>query len=100
MPSSDCGDYFIGIGGPGEGLRFGIVFENEAIDGGLQVDHGHEDAALQAALGELGEEALDGVEPGSRSRGEVEGVPVANPILLAVDRESGDAAARCWICAD
>lgn len=27
-------------------------------------------------------------------------VPVANLIWLAVDRESGDAAARCWICAD
>jgi hypothetical protein len=27
-------------------------------------------------------------------------VPVANSIRLAVDRESGDAAARCWICAD
>ena len=32
-----------------------------------------EDAALQSALGQLGEEALDGVEPGARGRGEVEG---------------------------
>jgi hypothetical protein len=27
-------------------------------------------------------------------------VPVANSIRLAVDRESGDAAARCWIYAE
>ena len=32
-----------------------------------------EDAALQAPLGELGEEALDGVEPGAGGRREVEG---------------------------
>ena len=45
----------------------------EAVDGGLQIDDGSEDAALEAALGELGEEALDGIEPGCRGRGEVEG---------------------------
>ena len=32
-----------------------------------------EDAALEPALGQLGEEALDGVEPGGRGRREVEG---------------------------
>jgi hypothetical protein len=26
-------------------------------------------------------------------------VPIVNPILLAVDRESGDSAAQCLICA-
>ena len=45
----------------------------EAVDGGLEVDERAEDAALEAAPGELGEEALDGVEPGARGRGEVEG---------------------------
>ena len=34
---------------------------------------GAEHAAFQPALGELGEEALDGIEPGAGGRGEVEG---------------------------
>src|ERR1700741_593665 len=45
----------------------------EAIEGGLEVDDGSEDAALETALGQDGEKALDGVEPGSRGWGEVEG---------------------------
>src|SRR6188472_4629962 len=44
-----------------------------AVDSGLGVDDRSEDAALQAPLGERGEEGLDGVEPGARGRGEVEG---------------------------
>ena len=44
-----------------------------AVDGGLEVDDGAEHAALQSALGERGEEGFDGVEPGARGRGEVEG---------------------------
>src|SRR3954468_6067304 len=44
-----------------------------AVDSGLEVDDRSEDAALQAPLGERGEEGLDGVEPGARGRGEVEG---------------------------
>lgn len=35
----------------------------EAIDGGLKVDERVEDAAFQAAVGQLGEEAFDGIEP-------------------------------------
>jgi hypothetical protein len=38
MPTSGGADNFVRIGGPSEGLRFGIVFDDEAIDGGLQVD--------------------------------------------------------------
>jgi hypothetical protein len=45
----------------------------ESIDGGLEVGDGSEDAALETALGQDGEKALDGVEPGSRGWGEVEG---------------------------
>ena len=37
----------------------------EAVDGGLKINDRVEDAALQPPLGELGEEALDGVEPGA-----------------------------------
>lgn len=44
-----------------------------AIDGGLQVDDGMEHAPLEATLRQFGEEALDGVEPGKRGRGEVDG---------------------------
>ena len=36
-----------------------------AVDSGLEVDDRSEDAALQAPLGERGEEGLDGVEPGA-----------------------------------
>lgn len=46
-----------------------VGFVDEAVDGGLQLGDGAERAALEAALGELGEQVLDGVEPGSRSGG-------------------------------
>jgi hypothetical protein len=46
VPASDGLDNFVGISSPSEGLRFGIVFENKAIDGGLQVDDRQKDAAL------------------------------------------------------
>jgi hypothetical protein len=49
-----------------------IVFGEMAVDRGMEVDEGIEDAALQAAAGECGKEPLDGVEPGRRARGEVE----------------------------
>src|SRR5271155_2627331 len=73
MPASDGGDDFVGIGDPLEGFGMGVVIVEEAVDGGLQVGHGSEDAAFEAAFGEDCEEALDGVEPGGRGRGEVEG---------------------------
>ena len=72
MPASDGLDNFVGIGSPCEGFRFGVVFDDEAIDSCLQVDDRQEDAAFQSPLCELGEEALDGVEPGCRCGREVE----------------------------
>jgi hypothetical protein len=72
MPASDGGDDFVGIGDPVEGFRMGIVVFEEAIDRGLKVGDGSEGAAFEATLGEGGEEALDGVEPGGRGRREVE----------------------------
>ena len=71
-PSIDGGDDFVGICGPDEGLGLMIGLRNESVDGGLELDEGAEDAALEAAPRELGEEALDSVEPGARSRSEVE----------------------------
>ncbi len=36
-----------------------------ALDGGLQIDDGTKDVALQALSGQCGEEVLDGIEPGA-----------------------------------
>ena len=63
MPSSDGSDDFVWIGSPGEGLGFLIVLGEVAIDGGLEIDDRVEDAALETAFGEPGEEALHGIEP-------------------------------------
>jgi hypothetical protein len=48
------------IGGPLEGLRVRVVVVEEAVDSGLEVRDGAEDAALETALGQDGEKALDG----------------------------------------
>ena len=72
MPGPDGGDDFVGIGGPCEGFGLLIVLIEEAIDRGLQVGDGAEDAALEPSLGEDREEALDSVEPGSGCRCEME----------------------------
>src|SRR3954470_20848813 len=73
VPAYDGGDDLVGVCGPGEGLGVMVGLVEIAVDGGLEVDDGAEHAALQSALGERGEEGLDGVEPGARGRGEVEG---------------------------
>src|SRR5664280_2814961 len=73
VPAPDGLNNFVGIGSPCEGFRFGVVFDDEAIDGGLQIDDRYENAAFQSPPGELGEEAFDGVEPGRRCGREVEG---------------------------
>ena len=72
MPACGGGDDFVGIGGPGEGPGVIVGFAQEAVDGGLELDDRSEHAAFEAALAELGEEALHGIEPGARGRGEVE----------------------------
>ena len=63
VPSFDGGDDFGGVSRPREGLRVGVGFGDEAVDGGLEIDDGAEDTALQSTPAELGEEPLDGVEP-------------------------------------
>jgi hypothetical protein len=72
-PAIDGGDDFVGIGRPDEGLWFIVRLGQEAVDGGLEVNDRLKDAALQAAAGELGEVAFDGIQPGGGCRGEVEG---------------------------
>src|ERR1700675_340192 len=72
MPAPYCGDDFVGVRGPCEGLGLLIMLFEEAVDGGLEVDDGSKDAALEPALGEGREEAFDGVEPGGRCWREME----------------------------
>lgn len=55
-----------------------VVFCDEAVDGGLEIVDGSEDAALEATAREFGEEALDGIESRCGCRCEVEG-PVGMP---------------------
>ncbi len=61
MPTLEGGDDFVGICIPCEGLRLYIVFDDEAIDGSLQVDDRDEHASLQVPFGEFSEEAFNGV---------------------------------------
>ena len=62
--SASAGDDRVRIGAPDEGLCLGlVVLGYETIDRGLEVGDGAKDAVLQASAGELGEEALDGVQP-------------------------------------
>src|SRR5882672_8348617 len=72
MPPFDGCDDFVGVGGPSEGLWHLICLGDEAVDGGLEIEDGSEDAAFQSPLGQLGEVTLHGVEPGTRCRREVE----------------------------
>jgi hypothetical protein len=72
MPTIGSGDDFVWIGGPDEGLWLLVVVGDEAIDGGLELDDAFEDAALEAPLGEDGEETLDGIEPTGRGGREME----------------------------
>ena len=63
-PSVSGGDNFVGVGFPDEGIGVGgVVFADEPIDGGLEIDDGMEDAVLEPPPGQFGEEALDGIEP-------------------------------------
>ena len=48
------------------------MVDDEAVDGGLQIDDALENAALETTPGEDGEEALDGVEPAGGGGREVE----------------------------
>jgi hypothetical protein len=68
MPALDGGDDVLRIGLPDEGLGGLVVLLDEVVDGGLQGDDGMEDAALQLSAAQLGEEALDGVEPSKARR--------------------------------
>src|SRR5512132_2999318 len=73
VPSAGGGDDGLQVGGPDERFGIVVVLGEVAVDRGLEIDQRVEYATLQAAPGELGEEALDGIELGRRGRREVEG---------------------------
>jgi len=63
-PSVSCCDDVIGVGFPDEWLWVGgIVFADEAVDGGLEIDDGLEDAVLEPAPREFGEEIGNRMSP-------------------------------------
>src|SRR5665213_158213 len=73
MPSGSGCDDGVGVSFPSEWLRVTVVLSEVAVDGGLEVDDPQEGATSEPALGEGGEEAFHGVQPGGAGRGEVEG---------------------------
>ena len=80
MPAFDGGDDFVGIGGPDEGFRLPVVLGEIAIDGGLEVDDGVEDATLETPLGQLGEEALNRIEGFPRRRNRASSFGIADMV--------------------
>ena len=73
MPSFDSGNDFVWVCGPREGFWVIVGLVEEAVDGGLKFADRSEDTAFETASGELGEEALDGIEPRGRGGREMEG---------------------------
>lgn len=63
-----------GVLSPAERPGFGVGHLQEAIDGGLKGGEGVEHPAFQLSLCQLGEEAIDRIEPGGGGRGEMEGL--------------------------
>jgi len=72
VPTFDGSDDLVWVGGPDEGPGVDVCLGEEAVDGGLEVDDGSEDATFEAPAGELGKIAFDGVEPARRGRCEME----------------------------
>src|SRR3546814_18453603 len=64
---------FVRIRLPDEGAGILVMLLYKAVDGGLEIYDGMKDAVFQPAPCELGEKALDGIEPCARRREEVEG---------------------------
>jgi hypothetical protein len=64
LPALDSGEHAFWVGGPHEGFGICVCLCDEAVDGELQINDRSEHAALEAPARELGEEALDRVEPG------------------------------------
>jgi hypothetical protein len=76
FPTTDLFDDGVGVGGPDEGLGVLIGCGEEPVDRSLEIDDASEDPVFETLPGQLGEEALDGIEPGGRGRGAVEMEPL------------------------
>lgn len=63
MPSSDGCDDLVGSLVQRKCFGFWLASFDEAVDGSLQGDDSVEYAAFKPAVGQLGEETLDGVDP-------------------------------------
>src|SRR5271166_4044335 len=72
FPTGHLFEDFPGGGGPGEGFGAGIVVSKVSHDGSLQLGDTLEYPPTDAFAGDLGKEALDHIEPGSRRRSEME----------------------------
>jgi hypothetical protein len=72
LPAFDSGQDAFWVSLPDEGFRFPVVFGEVAVESSLEVDDGVEHATFEPSLGERGEEALDGIDPGAGGRREVE----------------------------
>ena len=46
MPTSDSGEDFVWVCGPDKGFGMLVGLRDEAVDGGLKIDHATEDTAL------------------------------------------------------
>jgi hypothetical protein len=73
FPAFDSSDNAGWACGPNEGFGLAIRLCDEALDGDFELSDRSECAALEARVGEFGEEALDGIEPGGGSWREMEG---------------------------
>jgi hypothetical protein len=67
LPAVDLVENVDGFGDPDERLGVVVVLGEVAVDGDLEVGDALEDATADAFAGDLGEEALDEIEPGCRS---------------------------------
>jgi hypothetical protein len=59
VPSFDGGDDFVWVFGPGKGLGVGVGLSEVSVDRELEVLERSKHAALEALLGELGDDDTD-----------------------------------------
>jgi hypothetical protein len=73
VPTPDGRDDLVRVSLPDERSGILIMLRDEAIDRSLQIDDRLEYAVFQASPRELGEDALDGIQPRAGRWNEVEG---------------------------
>jgi hypothetical protein len=69
MPAQGLLDDAVGVDGPDEGFRSGIVLLQIAPGRRLEIDERAQGAPLLPSSGERGEEGFDGIYPGRRRSG-------------------------------